>query len=395
MEIEILTSIREVAPEAWDRLCPPDDPFSEHAFLDALEASGSARPESGWSPCHLLLREGGALVGAMPLYLKDDSYGEYIFDWGWAEAATRARIRYYPKLVSSIPFTPATGGRLLLGGPASPEDPRVRALLAGAKAVSGQVGASSLHVLFCTEAEQAALAAAGGIPRLSYQFHWENRGWPDFDAWLGTFRAHERKKVKAERRLPPGVTVREVVGEALTDAEIGAIDAFYRDTCARKGGYDYLRPGFFAGLNRGPLARRVRAFLAEREGEIVSASLCFQKGEALFGRYWGALPGYGGLHFELCYHAPIARCLAEGWRRFEAGAQGVHKLKRGLMPSPTFSAHWITHPGLSRAIADAVGREAVAVRRQMAALAEHGPFRRDGGGVHEHAMPEGPGEVGD
>jgi len=376
--VELLSRIADIDAASWDALAPPDDPFVEHAFLDALEASGSASPESGWNPCHVVGREDGRLIAAMPLYIKDNSYGEYIFDWGWAEAARRNRIPWYPKLVSAVPFTPVSGGRLLTGEPARADDPRIAALLAGANAVSKGIGASSLHVLFCGQAEQQALAAAGAIPRLTYQFHWENQGWSDFEGWLGTFRSRERKKVRAERRLPDGVSVREALGPELGAREIQAIYGFYQDTVDRKGGWDYLRPAFFEGLNRGPLARRVRCFIAEHDGQIVSASLCFQKGGGLYGRYWGCLPGYGGLHFELCYHAPIARCIAEGWRRFEAGAQGIHKLKRGLMPSETYSAHWVAHGGLSRAIADAVAREAEGTRHQMAELAAHGPFRHQG-----------------
>lgn len=396
MQVEVLTKISEIDAASWDALVPADDPFSEHAFLDLLERSGSVSPESGWMPCHLGLREGprgeGArLIGAMPLYIKDNSYGEYIFDWGWADAAMRSGLRYYPKLVSAVPFTPVGGGRLLLGGPATPGDPRIGALISAASALGKQVDGSSLHVLFCSRAEQEALAALGGIPRMTYQFHWENQGYADFEHWLSTFRSRDRKKARAERRLPPGVSVRELSGPELTEREIRAIYTFYQDTVGRKGGWDYLQPAFFEGLNRGPLARRVRCFLAEREGEIVSASLCFQKGGGLYGRYWGCKPGFGGLHFELCYHAPIERCILEGWHRFEAGAQGVHKLKRGLMPSPTWSAHWIAHPGLSRAIADAVRRETEGTRRQIEALAAHGPFRRE---EPSEPLPEGIEEVG-
>lgn len=393
MKVEITPRIQDVSAEAWDALTPPDDPFSEHAFLLALERSESVSAESGWAPCHVLVEDEGRLVAAMPLYVKDNSYGEYIFDWGWADAAMRARIPYYPKLVSSVPFTPVTGGRLLLGGPPAPDDPRVAALLAGANAVAKSVRSSGLHVLFCTLAEQQVLAATGAIPRLTYQFHWENQGYTSFDHWLSGFRSRERKKVKRERQLPDGVTVREVLGPDLTDAEIAAIHGFYQDTVDRKGGSDYLRPAFFfEELRRPGLARRVRCFFAEHDGQIVSGSLCFQKGGGLYGRYWGCKPGFHGLHFELCYHQPIARCITEGWSRFEAGAQGIHKLKRGLMPSPTYSAHWLQHAGLSGAVADAVAREAASTRRHMEALGAHGPFRRE---EVTEALPEGPAEAGD
>ena len=391
MKVEIIPRMMDVPAADWDRLTPADDPFSEHAFLLALERSESVCAESGWTPCHVLVEDAGALVAAMPLYIKDNSYGEYIFDWGWAQAAARARIPYYPKLVSAIPFTPVAGGRLLLGGPPTPDDPRIAALLAGANAVARGVRSSGLHVLFCGPAEQRALVAAGATARLTYQFHWENNNYTSFEHWLSGFRHKERKQAKRERQLPEGVTVREALGPELRDAEIAAIHGFYQDTVDRKGGYDYLRPAFFFDELRVPdLARRVRCFIAERQGEIVSASLCFQKGGGLYGRYWGCKPGFHGLHFELCYHAPIARCITQGWTRFEAGAQGHHKLKRGLMPSPTYSAHWLAHPGLSRAVAEAVAEEEVSTRQHMAALAHHGPFRRE---EPAGPPPEGPEEA--
>ena len=377
MTLDVLPAISRVPAADWDALVPADDPFSTHAFLDAMEQSGSAVGETGWTPCHLALREQGRLVAAMPLYAKPHSYGEYIFDWGWADAAQRSGLSWYPKLVTAVPFTPATGGRLLLGGPAVSGDPRIVALATGARQILKQIRGSSWHVLFCGEAERAALTDLGLIPRLTHQFHWENQGYESFDHWLSFFRHKERKQAKKERSLPPGVTVREAPGTELTDGQLKTIYSFYQDTVDRKGGYDYLSEAFFLGLNRGPVAGLVRVFLAEQAGEVVSASLCFQRGRGLYGRYWGCRPGHQGLHFELCYHAPIARCIAEGWSRFEAGAQGIHKLKRGLMPSPIWSAHEVVHPGLRRAIADACVREAAHTERQIAALAEHGPFKAE------------------
>ena len=379
MQLEIVSAMREVEAGGWDALGSPDDPFTEHAFLYALEESGSVGPRAGWHPAHVLARDdAGAVVGGAPLYIKEHSYGEYIFDWGWADAAMRAGIAYYPKVVCAVPYTPVTGPRLLVHPDAADPDAVRVALTGGVRHVADAVEASSVHVLFCTPAEQALLAErAGLLARLTHQFHWTNEGYESFDHWLEGFRSRDRKEARRERRLPPGVSVRVISGFEADDRVWAAVERYYRDTVDRKGGYAYLTSGFFSRLRTPELARRVLIFAAEHETDgLVSTALCFQRGQHLYGRYWGCEEGYGGLHFELCYHAPIELCIARGWTRFEAGAQGMHKLKRGLMPALTWSAHWLRDPRLADAVGRAVTQERALAQHQIDARASHGPFRR-------------------
>lgn len=393
LAVSFADGLDHVDARAWDALGSPDDPFTEHAFLRLLEEGGSVGAEAGWQPQHVLVHEegpGGRLVGALPLYIKDHSYGEYIFDWGWAEAAHRAGLRYYPKLVSAAPFTPATGSRLrLVPGldPAAVAQVR-QALVGGALHLARAVQASSLHVLFCEEDERQALEGMGLVGRKTFQFHWENQGYGSFEDWLSTFRSRRRKESRRERRLPAGVEVRALPAGELSAGQQRAVRAFYEDTCHKRGGHPYLTPETF-DLLWSRLAHRVRVLLAEAGGETVAMALLFSRGAHLYGRYWGCRPGFEGLHFELCYHRPIELCIEAGLRRFEAGAQGVHKIQRGLLPAPTWSAHWLSHAGLRRAVAEACGREAADADRQMAALARHGPQHRGEGepGADPSALP--------
>lgn len=385
LTLEVVSEITDVPAEEWDALAGDDNPFVEHAFLRALEDSGSvgaaeqgADRDTGWIPLHLALRDdAGVLRGAMPLYLKTDSYGEYIFDWGWADAAMRAGLPYYPKLVCAVPFTPATGPRLL-----SSDDDRDAvgpALLAGARGLAKRLGCSSTHLLFCGKDEQRLAEDQGYLPRLTCQFHWQNDGYESFDDLLSTFRSSARKAVRRERRRAreSGLRLELKTGEELNDREWDALYAFYRDTTSRKWGQAYLNRRFFE-LARERLADRVLVSLASDGDQPVAGALCFRKGAHVYGRYWGCLDSYDMLHFELCYYLPIERCIAEGWRRFEAGAQGVHKLKRGLLPTPIYSAHHIEHPGLRRAVSRHLIVEEHAQQHEMQLLAGHSPFRRDG-----------------
>jgi uncharacterized protein len=374
VEISVAERISELAPEEWDALAGADDPFLTHAFLLALEESGSVGPETGWIPLHLAGRKGGELVCAAPFYLKSHSYGEYIFDWGWAEAAQRAGIPYYPKLVCAAPFTPASARRFLC----KDDEPELAKLLwRGAQSLASACGARSVHILFQTGAEHRLLEGIdGSIPRLSYQFHWENPGVADFGEWLDLFRSRDRKKIRQERRKA-GATVDRIYmlrGHELGESHIERIWSFYNDTCSRKWGQPYLAKGFFESLRTG-LAEMAVAFLAEKDGEIVASSLCFQRGRNLYGRYWGCSQELDSLHFELCYHRPIELCIQEGWTRFEAGAQGQHKIKRGLLPCPTYSTHWLEHRGLSAAVKEAMEQEARRVGAEMGHLRERGPLR--------------------
>ena len=367
--VSFVDGLDEIDPAAWDALGDPDDPFTTWAFLAALERSGSATAETGWRPMHLVAERDGVLVAAAPLYLKSHSYGEYIFDWGWADGARRAGLKYYPKLLCAVPFTPATGRRLL-------GDPALSGLLVDAmRHLAEAAGLSSVHVLFHSAAEQG-LWTAPWMARASYQLHWEAAGERSFEEHLAKFRHKERKEARRERRRPDevGATVSVLRGAEIDAGAWAALDGFYRSTVDRKWGEAYLTPRFFAeaGARLGELPVAVMAAV---NGDWVAGALCYQRGRHLYGRHWGCTPGYERLHFELCYHRPIALCIESGWTRFEAGAQGEHKLKRGLLPRPTYSAHWIAHPGLRRAVAAFLAEEAVGVEAQMEALTAHGPHR--------------------
>ncbi|MDH5673319.1 MAG: GNAT family N-acetyltransferase [Myxococcales bacterium] len=377
LQIELEPHIEAVDARQWDALCGDDDPFIEHGFLLSLERSGSVGGRSGWTPLHLLLRRQGRLVGALPLYAKQHSYGEYIFDWSWAGAAERAGIEYYPKLVSMVPFTPATGKRLLI---AADEDSGLiaRAMISGVEAAREQLDASSIHFLFLAEEEQKLLTSEGHLlPRLTSQFHFHNRGYGSFDELLQDFRSALRKQVRRERRqaAESGLELRILEGPELGDREWNALREFYMDTCFRRGSGPYLTRSFFDEL-RAIHAHRVVAALAFRGRTPVAGTLNFQKGKNLYGRYWGCTEERPGVHFELCYYALIERVIEQGLSRFEAGAQGSHKLRRGLMPAAVHSAHHLAHGGLRAAVADYLRREADGMRMEMAELSMHGPFKR-------------------
>jgi predicted N-acyltransferase len=355
-----------------------DDPFLEHAFLNALELSGSVSDDAGCVPRLVLARDRGRLVGAIPLYLKTNSYGEFIFDWAWADAAQRAGIRYYPKLVAAIPFTPATGHRILLA-PDAGADAVTRALLKGVDELATEERVSSVHFLFCTDAEKAQLGAAHYAPRLSMQFHWENRRdrpFDDFDDYLSTFRSRNRKQVRKERAAAAahGLTFRVATGPELDDRDWAALQQFYAANVARHQGIEYLQPAFF-DVVRETFSDRLVATLAYHGRTPVAGTVNFEKGRHLYGRYWGCLGDWEMLHFELCYYQLIERAIARRYTRFEAGAQGEHKLKRGLLPSFTHSAHWIRQPQFAAAIGDYLIAEAKSVEQRAAAYASHSPFR--------------------
>lgn len=374
-----MRSLREVEPRAWNALVGEDDPFVEHAFLLALEESRSVGPGTGWEARHVLCEEGGELVAAMPAYRKDDSWGEFTFDFQWARAAAQAGVRYYPKLVSMVPFTPATGRRLLVSDRVA-YPTAVAALGDGLRDAADDVGASSIHVLYVTAEERDALVGLGWLrPRVSVQFHWTSAGDADFEAFLARFRSPARKQVRRERRevKESGIEVRVLEGPELSPAEWHALHTFYRLNCARHGTYGYLTPRFFE-LMRERFAERVVAVLAYKEGEPIAGALNFEKGRHLYGRYWGATEAEDFLHFECCYHRLVERSIDKRHTLFEAGAQGAHKLKRGLLPAEVHSVHWARDPRLDAAIGDYLPREAAAVREEIAELARMGPFRRDG-----------------
>jgi uncharacterized protein len=376
LEIEVVPSLASVPAAAWDALCGANDPFMEHGFLRLLEESGSVGTErSGWLPRHLLARRDGALVAALPLYLKNNSYGEFIFDFRWANAALGAGIPYYPKLVCAVPFTPAGGRRLLMRD--EDRDTLLPVLVAAAQEVARREHASSLHVLFCSDDESTQLDALGLHARHSTQYHFENHdGVDSFDGFLAQLRSPSRKQVRKERERARGhgLTLTMRPFHALSDRDVAAMWTFYRATVSAHGGQRYLERAFFDGLRGNPHAH---AAMAHADEQPVAGALFFFKGKALYGRYWGATHELPMLHFELCYYLPLEWALPRGLTRFEAGAQGEHKIKRGFLPRTCHSAHWAAHPGLDHAIAEFVREEASYVAHEQALLAESTPFRRE------------------
>lgn len=376
-KVTIVDSISSVAEDEWNALVPENDPFTRFEFLLALEASGSVSAATGWSTSHMLFRENGELVAAVPLYIKNHSYGEYIFDWSWANASHAAGIPYYPKLTSAVPFTPATGRRVLTGNN-SLTQPLSELVFSALKSLSHKLGLSSVHILFASEEEYDIFSNLDDfISRLTYQYHWENIGYTSFDDWLDRFRSRRRKCVKRERAVVGelGVSLSVLNGEQLTESHWSAIEEFYKNTVERKHAHAYLNSEFFSHIGKN-FKKNVLAFIAEKDGQCVAMSLCFQRGEHLYGRYWGCLEGYKRLHFEMCFHRPIELCIDNGWVRFEAGAQGEHKISRGLVPSATYSLHWAAHKGLHEAIREATEVEKERAMFDMEILAKHAPFRR-------------------
>lgn len=354
----------------WDRLAGPGNPFVSHAFLAALETSGSATAATGWQPVPLLLDKP---VGALPAYLKGHSRGEYVFDHGWAEAWHRAGGAYYPKLQIAVPFTPVAGPRLLAA-----DDATRAALIAAAEALVVENGLSSAHATFLTEADRDLFAAAGWLIRVDHQYHWFNRGYGDFEDFLGDLASRKRKAVRKERAAAlEGLTIEQVSGEMIREEHWDDFWAFYQDTGARKWGHPYLTRDFFSRMGH-DMAERVLLIFAQRDGRRIAGALNLIGDDALYGRYWGATEEVPFLHFEICYYQAIEAAIARGLGRVEAGAQGEHKLARGYVPVPTFSAHFIPHEGFRRAVADFLDAERQAVAAQGEMLGRYVPFRKDG-----------------
>jgi len=380
LEAHLLDGMAAIPAAEWDALaCPeaaegrPDDPFTTHRFLSALDRSASTGPGTGWSARPLVLRQGGRALAAMPLYVKTHSQGEYIFDQGWAEAYERAGGQYYPKLQVAVPFTPATGRRFL-----GPEALRP-ALLDAAIALTRSNGLSSLHVTFCTGDEAAALAGhEGTLHRITQQYHWENPGYGSFDDFLGQLSSRKRKMIRKERETARahGLTIHALTGDALRPEHWAAMWSFYQDTGSRKWGRPYLTRAFFDEMHT-TMRADVLLVLAYDGTQPVAGALNLIGRGTLFGRYWGALADYPCLHFELCYYQAMDFAIAHGLR-VEAGAQGEHKLARGYLPAPVHSLHWIADPGFRKAVAQYLEGERRAVDEEIEVLTAYGPFRRGG-----------------
>ncbi len=381
LRLEVAAGLGDISEAAWDALVPAGDPFLEHAFLHGLELSGSVGPGTTWLPRHLVARRGRELVAAMPLYERWDSYGEYLFDVAIAHAAVRAGYRYYPKLTSAVPFTPAPGRRLL-AAPGERLDELAAAFAPHLVDLSRELDASSVHVLFLGAEEQAAFTSQGFAPRLWHQFQWHRRPeWRTFDDYLGSMRAPSRKQVRRERAAARAHGLELVMkeGPELTDADWAALECFYRRTAEEKGGRAFLTPAFFAHLRRAK-PERVAGALAYDRGEAVASAFFLRRGENLYGRYWGARAAYDALHFELCYYLPIEWSLAHGITHFEGGAQGEHKLKRGLLPALCYASLYVRDARLRAAVVDYLERERASVQEDVELLTPHGPFHREAGG---------------
>ncbi|MHC2461944.1 GNAT family N-acetyltransferase [Bradyrhizobium embrapense] len=352
------------------------NPFVSHAFFAAAEASNSACPRTGWGPRHLIAKLDGRIVGIVPCYLKSHSQGEYVFDRGWAEAYHRAGGSYYPKLQVSVPFTPATGPRLLIREGVDREVIG-SALARGLRALCNATEASSVHVTFAREDEAKFLGTHGFLQRTDQQFHWHNQGYKTFDDFLGSLNSRHRKGIKRERReaLAAGITIHWLTGSDITEDAWDAFFEFYMETGSRKWGRPYLTRKFFSLIGES-MARDVLLVMAKRNGRWIAGAINFIGSDTLFGRNWGAIEHHPFLHFEVCYYQAIDFAVQRGLKVVEAGAQGEHKLARGYLPQTTYSAHFIADPGLRRAIADYLKRERDYVAEVGRELTEAGPFRK-------------------
>lgn len=371
IEARVLGGVGDLPASEWDALTG-NNPFMSHAFLTALEDSGSVGPGTGWTPAPIaIFGADGRLAGALPAYLKGHSQGEYVFDHAWADAWHRAGGHYYPKLQIAAPFTPATGPRLLLGDPAL-----ALPLLRAAEQLCAANDLSSAHATFIAPEQVPLFEAAGWLLRSDIQFHWENRGYASFDDFLGALSSRKRKDIRKERAAAQaGVEIRHITGAELNEAHWDAFWHFYQDTGARKWGRPYLTREAFSLLGQ-RMADRILLVLAYLDGQPVAGALNFIGPDALYGRYWGAVIDKPFLHFELCYYQAIDAAIALGLKRVEAGAQGGHKLARGYEPVETRSAHYIVHPGFREAVADFLDRERRGVAADRLYLAERAPFKK-------------------
>jgi len=370
VHVRVVTRIAELDPAAWDALAG-DSPFLRHAFLHALETTDCVGASIGWEPVHLALFRGDQLDAAMPLYLKHHSWGEFVFDWAWADAYRRHGLNYYPKLVCCVPFSPVPGPRLL-----AKNDADRGVLLDAALKLTRDLGCSSFHLLFPTEVDHAALKHTPLLHRSGFQFHWQNAGYGSFDDFLAAMTHDKRKKIRQERKklASSGVTFRWVEGAASTDADWDHFLRCYADTYARHHSDPHLNRAFFAVL-RETMPDNLLLIIADRHGEPVACSFCIKDRQRLYGRHWGTLEYLPGLHFETCYQQGIEYAIAKGLQVFEGGAQGEHKLARGLVPTATHSWHWLENAEFRNAVDHFLERESDAISHYMNEL--DGPFRRE------------------
>ena len=380
MRIRVLDRIEEVSAGDWNALAGGRHPFLRHEFLHALEASGCAAPKTGWQPCHLLLLNSkDKPTGAMPLYLKSHSRGEFVFDWAWAAAYQRAGYDYYPKLLNAVPFTPVTGPRFLCGGSAKQQAKTRSMLLAGAVELAERLEASSLHCLFPPRQDAEWMEEKGMMLRTDCQFHWKDEGYKNFSDFLATFSSAKRKKVNRERRRvrEAGIRFETLHGGDLTPDLWESLYPLYAASYLKRGQYPYLNHNFFERVAR-DLPESLVIFLARLEGEPVALAICFRSDNALYGRYWGSTGYYHSLHFETCYYQGIEYCIREGLKVFDPGVQGEHKLARGFSPESSYSTHWVRHAGFADALTGFLSDERKQVARYAEIAGEHTPFKQAG-----------------
>lgn len=384
--LEAVSSARQIGAADWDACanpisaCPDGrayNPFVSYAFFDAVEQSGSACARTGWGPRHLVARRDGNIVGLVPCYLKSHSQGEYVFDRGWADAYERAGGQYYPKLQASVPFTPATGPRLLVRAGVDDPDQIRTALAGGLKALCNATETSSVHVTFAPEDEWNFLAKQGFLQRTDQQFHWRNAGYGSFEDFLATLSSRHRKAIRRERRdaLADGITIHTLTGGDLTEEVWDAFFAFYMETGSRKWGRPYLTRDFYTRIGE-TMPEHIALIMAKRDGRWIAGAINFIGGDTLFGRHWGAIEHHPFLHFEVCYYQAIDHAIRHRLATVEAGAQGEHKIARGYLPQTTYSAHYIADPALRRAVRDYLQRERLYVAEAGRQLTEAGPFRK-------------------
>ncbi|MCK5425099.1 MAG: N-acetyltransferase [Emcibacter sp.] len=378
---QIISSLSEISESDWNSCCYNDhthhNPFLSHQFLNALEQSGCATSETGWQAQHIILYRGDVIVGVMPLYLKSHSHGEYIFDHQWANAYHNAGGSYYPKLQSSIPFTPVTGRRIMV---LQGEDAEIiqEHLLQAAVSLAEKLALSSLHVTFAEKPEWEFMAGRGFLKRIDQQFHWLNDGYSTFDDFLSALSSRKRKNIRKERKLAVAddIEIEILSGKDITEDHWDHYFAFYMDTGHRKWGQPYLNRLFFSLLNE-KMSEQIVLFMCKRNNKYIAGALNLLSDDTLYGRYWGALENHRYLHFEVCYYQAIEYAIHHGLKKVEAGAQGEHKLARGYLPTSTYSAHWINNPSFRNAIADYLVHERDAILQDQEFLASLAPFKKD------------------
>ena len=372
MTVEVVDALSAIPAESWNSLAG-DDPFLSHEFLSALHDSSCAVTATGWTPQYLVLKENGRLAGAMPLYLKTHSYGEYVFDWAWADAYHRHGFNYYPKLLSAIPFTPVSGRRVLAF-----TDAQGDRLIAAALALAQELQVSSFHCLFPPREQAERMRALGMMLRHGVQFHWTNRGYSSFEDFLSSMNHGKRKRIRQERRkvCEAGIEFEWREGTAIRDQDWAFFTRCYRQTYREHHSTPYLNRDFFQRMGAA-LPGNTLLVIAKRENRPIAASLLIRNRRSLYGRYWGALEYHPVLHFETCYYQAIEYCIVRGLETFEGGAQGEHKMARGLLPQETCSAHWLAHPQFAAAVEQFLAREARGMTRYVDELHERSPFKTE------------------